>query len=829
MIHVIVRERDAAAQATEPITSGSVGLECSFRFSEDWDGLGKVAIFQGSRQVIDVALVGQESCAVPHEVLQYALGHLKIGVYGTGEQGQRVTPTIWADAGRILQGVEPSEIEPTPATQSLVQQILEAAEAAQEIAQSVRDDADAGEFDGADGSDGQPGQDGAPGAKGDPGDDGISPTVSVTAITGGHRVTITDAQGAHTFDVMDGPKGDPGEGIPEVFWASYNVTTEAEITAAVTAGKTVLCKISDEIFYLTTKLAIGPSSSAWLFVSANQTSLRMTFVSGSYWNSISTRTIPSKTSDLTNDSKFQTEEQLENAVADVYPVETASGAIASFPDGADSIPVKDLTVGIEPAQDLHGYDNPWPTGCGVNLLPPFRVQSTTYESVTLTCNNGEYTLNGTTGDVVAVFDVDIDLPAGQYTVSLNNPTANGKVEIYGVDENISVPLQLICSKENATATATFSATVKKFRIRVLTNGTVDNFKFSPVLSAGATAVTGFYPYENICPISGWTGANVTRTGVNVWDEETEIGRLNTNTGADASSSAQLRTKNYVPVIGGKTYYFGTPMLTGSGQGMWILFYDDSKSVISGYTPPESVDKYQNAFRPQNRAMTVPANAKYFRFYLTPEYGTTYSGNIFINYPSTYTSYSPYAGSTYSITFPTEAGTVYGGTLDVTTGKLTVDRAMVDLGTLAWSYTANWNGAPAFYTAVFSDCADVTNDGVNTICSTFNSISGNDLWRDTTLTSIISIPSTKRFFVRDNRFSTAADFKTAVTGQTASYPIATPIVYDLTPAEVRTLLAQNNIWADCGDSTVEYRADTALYVDKKIAAIPSVPAWNGGSY
>lgn len=127
MIHVIVRERDATAQATEPITSGSVGMEVSFRFSEDWDGLGKAAIFQGSGQSIDVLLT-EDRCVVPHEVLQSPLGHLKIGVYGTGNQGQRVTPTIWADAGRILPGVEPSQIEPTPATQSLVQQILEAAE-----------------------------------------------------------------------------------------------------------------------------------------------------------------------------------------------------------------------------------------------------------------------------------------------------------------------------------------------------------------------------------------------------------------------------------------------------------------------------------------------------------------------------------------------------------------------------------------------------------------------------------------------------------------------------------------------------------------------------
>ena len=46
--------------------------------------------------------------------------------------------------------------------------------------------------------------------KGDPGDDGVSPTVSVVDISGGHRVTITDAAGAKTFDVLNGADGSPG-------------------------------------------------------------------------------------------------------------------------------------------------------------------------------------------------------------------------------------------------------------------------------------------------------------------------------------------------------------------------------------------------------------------------------------------------------------------------------------------------------------------------------------------------------------------------------------------------------------------------------------------
>lgn len=55
------------------------------------------------------------------------------------------------------------------------------------------------------GETGSPGPQGAPGA---PGADGVSPTISVTDITGGHRVTITDATGPHPFDVMDGNVAD---------------------------------------------------------------------------------------------------------------------------------------------------------------------------------------------------------------------------------------------------------------------------------------------------------------------------------------------------------------------------------------------------------------------------------------------------------------------------------------------------------------------------------------------------------------------------------------------------------------------------------------------
>lgn len=51
------------------------------------------------------------------------------------------------------------------------------------------------------------------GDKGEQGDEGVSPTITITDVTGGHRITITDKnhpQG-QSFDVMNGAKGETGD------------------------------------------------------------------------------------------------------------------------------------------------------------------------------------------------------------------------------------------------------------------------------------------------------------------------------------------------------------------------------------------------------------------------------------------------------------------------------------------------------------------------------------------------------------------------------------------------------------------------------------------
>lgn len=99
------------------------------------------------------------------------------------------------------------------------------------------------------GNPGLPGERGPEGAQGPKGIDGVSPTIKVEDIPGGHRVTITDVTGDHAFDVMDGvnsenegtpipgPQGPAGEnaGFGEIV-ATVNETTGKPNVEVITSG-----------------------------------------------------------------------------------------------------------------------------------------------------------------------------------------------------------------------------------------------------------------------------------------------------------------------------------------------------------------------------------------------------------------------------------------------------------------------------------------------------------------------------------------------------------------------------------------------------------------
>lgn len=182
-----------------------------------------------------------------------------------------------------------------------------------------------------------------------------------------------------------------------------------------------------------------------------------------------------------------------------------------------------------------------------------------------------------------------------------------------------------------------------------------------------------------------------------------------------------------------------------------------------------------------------------------------------------------------IAMPAEAGTVYGGTLDVLTGKLTVTHKAVDMGDLTWSKYPTGD-YPYFYTTL--DNFDYTKTEVVLNCSTYKAIAGmtgasfrgSDY--DLQICNITNQSATHNVGVQDSNYTDVSTFITAVTGQKLVYKLATPIEYDLTPTEIRSLLGLNNVFADCGAVTeLKYTRDLNLCINDIISRIEAL---EGGS-
>ena len=146
MIKLNVSAANIAVEEKETLTEGRVGLLCQFRFTGEWAGLAKTAVFDGadSRDVI----LKSDTVAIPAECLSTEGYSLSVGVYGKNAAGDIVIPTVYATVGKIQRSAYPSGKETAAPTPDVVAQIQQAAANAEAIARSVRDDADLGRFAG---------------------------------------------------------------------------------------------------------------------------------------------------------------------------------------------------------------------------------------------------------------------------------------------------------------------------------------------------------------------------------------------------------------------------------------------------------------------------------------------------------------------------------------------------------------------------------------------------------------------------------------------------------------------------------------------------------
>ena len=303
------------------------------------------------------------------------------------------------------------------------------------------------------------------------------------------------------------------------------------------------------------------------------------------------------------------------------------------------------------------------------------------------------------------------------------------------------------------------------------------------------------------PISGYTGVNLTRCGINAFDEIMELGDINVN-GVYINSTTTLRSKNHFPVKASTSYY--VTFNTDNNAKMYIAQYDKDLNFISWVPSNEGITA--------PRSITTASNCCYIAICFTSAYGTTYKNDVSFNYPSTDTTYHAYNGTTYAVSWQDEAGTVYGGNLDLTSGVLTVDSIKE---TVRWSVykTTDTIGTYTRRVIALSNVVDQTK--TSELCNVapyLENYSSDTLHFYCGNTS--GTPQGRLYVFLDE-----STLPVGFDDIEVCYPLATPVTYQLTPVQVQALLGVNNIYNDTnGDTEVTFRETVQKYVDDKISEL-----------
>ena len=489
-------------------------------------------------------------------------------------------------------------------------------------------------------------------------------------------------------------------------------------------------------------------------------------------------------------------EQIDQNTADIasleedrykpYAVDSASGAIASFVDGADDIPLKSLVVDIDPVQDLHGYDSPWVGGGGKNVFNQALMR-----------------------DREAWYNIAVKVrPSTKYTISTDKgtQTATG-LALYFKNTNTQGggSASIVYSGNPVTVTSTEDGYVYVSQRRVSGEDSFQNYHYQ--IEEG-TVVTDWTPYENICPITGWTECNIDATGKNLLNANKYYGDYKQSDGSYLLSANNL-TNIQIPLKAfiGKTVTFSAETtIEATPTNLRARAYINGRGTDGNTATPNATS-----------TTSVTATPVTDDDYIHITFGSGGSDsvtlrNVQIEEGSAVTDYEQF-GTPVIISL---GQTVYGAHIDVLNGVLTVTHQAK-----TFDGTENWLQIDAgkFYinkSLTEFDVYDSEWISNKYPYSGFKSQS-NSMGIDKSFYTNYNSGSTlkERIFVLDSSFADADAFKSSLVTNplTACGMLKEPIEVQLDAYIINSLLGANNIFADTGDCEVEYRADTRLYIEK----------------
>ena len=536
--------------------------------------------------------------------------------------------------------------------------------------------------------------------------DGYSPTVRTETITGGHRVIVTDAEGEHKFNVMDGTKGDTGTGI-----ASIVLNPDYTLTINMTDGS-----------HYTTESIRGETGKGISSVTLNQDyTLTITYTDGTNTTTGSIRGATGATPDI--------------SIGTVETLPAGSAATASM-TGTPEHPV--LNLGIpEGEQGVPGE---------VTL-----AQLMTRAPVIIETVEG--------GSIVTAPDGADSMPIKNLVVGF-------------------IP------KQSGTPTP-----------------------------------------DNHCAISGWTGLNVVRAGKNLYSIllEDDVWGQGFNGGSTEKVSDGLKVNMAAQLYSGS--YSQTALstirllsrLTGTATYSVEVKCSTSKEIHLGFNG-YGKRKVNLTTDWQRIVFTADFNGNETSFQIynaDANACTVWLRNFQFEFGSVATDYKTYEGTTFPVSWVTEAGTVYGGRVNIITGELIGEWAEITLPDSGYVIRTSGTGTGvyvAFNPRISGSLVRMAynENKVGVYAEAAKGITR--AARGQAWEIYVSNETNLAMFVPAD--ATSESVAAAIGGTKAVIQLETPVTYQLTPAEVATLLGINNISvADSQAISAEYCADTKMYIDR----------------
>ena len=517
----------------------------------------------------------------------------------------------------------------------------------------------------------------------------------------------------------------------------------------------------------------------------------------------------------------------QTATAEAIPptTSTTTGSIVTLEKTTGNLlRINDITVGIDPVQDLHGYSNPWPAGGGKNLLPTKFYSGLGYnwnaetlvtlEDITTTVTKSGDTYSLSVGSWQGMSMCSSQLALGTYYLMAELASTNLRSSFYVLNNDMTISRRLANYGSGTTKSISTNITLADNEAYIafcLNSSEAGTVSISTPMVALSASTTPFEPYSNICPISGWSEANITRTGKNLLliDDSTKVSSGATVEYLENGISIYNTSSGTYKLLAWKTM----PLDKFRGQTLTFSCNADGtyKRVIGRFKYANGTNYGSALFELTTTSISysiaVPSDMPdgaylYFAFYCTASVSTTDTAtytNLQLEI-GTATPYVPYNDTQVTIDLD---GTRYGASLNVLTGEMTVTKGFVTLDgtqTISVNGTLPSGGAQIVFTPSPAKAYGNPSAISDIYSNIFKVYAGYDAYTFSGRTT------NGNLYFNMSPDVTTKELASAWFAQNPTqvlYKLATPLTVQLTANQMQTLKGLNNIWADTGDVAVEY--------------------------